>query len=111
LFTHVLDQSGKQLQKVDDEGPFRHLVETDYGDRQALPPSSWEVGKVYVDEQDFELDSNLSTPEIILGVGIWRDKARLPVISGPSDQASRGLVAHVPVANAKQARAAADNAR
>lgn len=95
LFTHVLDQSGEQLQNVDNEGVLRKVSDSPSGMTQAFPPSSWPTGKVIVDEQEFQIDPNLHSPEIILAVGIWRGVSRLAVISGPADRANRGLVVHM----------------
>ncbi len=94
LFTHVLTKGGRQVQNVDNEGPLRQLVETEVGARQAWPPSFWEPGKVYVDEQEFQLDGEdkFQTSEISLAVGVWRGTARLSVISGPKDRGNRGIV-------------------
>jgi hypothetical protein len=95
LFTHVLDERGVQVQNVDNEGPLRRIAESERGAQQSLPPSAWQPGKVYVDEQEFQLAENLTTPEIILAVGVWRGESRLAVISGPSDRGNRGLVTHL----------------
>ncbi len=49
LFTHVLDGSGERILNIDNVGPIREWR----GTHQALNPSAWEQGKVYVDEQEF----------------------------------------------------------
>jgi len=96
LFTHVLAPNGKQLANVDNVGVLRQVRPDARGEqRQALPPSYWEPGKVYVDEQTFEMPRGITVPEATIAVGIWRGNARLDVLSGPSDGQNRGIVAHV----------------
>ena len=107
LFTHVLTKGGRQVQNVDNEGPLRQLVETEVGARQAWPPSFWEPGKVYIDEQEFQIDDKIKSPEISLAVGIWRGTARLAVISGPKDRANRGIIVRLKTNVAKPAPSAA----
>jgi len=91
LFTHILDASGRLVANDDNEGPLRTLQNND----QALPPSKWQRGKVYVDEQDIEVPAKVESPEITVTVGIWRGNTRLDVLSGLSDGKHRGIVAHV----------------
>lgn len=107
LFTHVLTRGGQQVQNVDNEGPLRQMVETEVGGRQAWPPSFWEPGKVYVDEQEFQIASDIKSPEILLAVGVWRGATRLSVISGPKDRANRGIVVRLKMDIAKPAPSAA----
>lgn len=113
LFTHVLDNEGRQIKNADNDGPLRKLVPSG-GDkqRQALPPSLWVPGKIYVDENEFDLPADLKASEITLAVGIWREDkrrladggleflthSRLAIISGPSDGNDRAIVAHVKTA-------------
>ncbi|HMJ15303.1 MAG TPA: hypothetical protein VK524_28000 [Polyangiaceae bacterium] len=107
LFTHVLTKGGNQVMNVDNEGPLRQLVETEVGARQAWPPSFWEPGKVYVDQQEFQLDASVKSSEILLAVGIWKGMSRLAVISGPKDRANRGIVVRMKTATTKPAPSAA----
>jgi len=108
LFSHVLDDTGAQIQNVDNEGPLRKLVQSPSGDEhQTLPPSAWKPGKVYVDEQEFQLKSDMTCPEVTLAVGVWRGNSRLAVISGASDGTNRGIVAHLKTGVVRQQRAAA----
>jgi hypothetical protein len=95
LFTHVLAPNGTQLANVDNVGVLRQVQAVGGEQRQALPPSDWQPGKVYVDEQAFEMPRAVTVPEVTIAVGIWREKARLDVLSGPSDGQNRGIVAHV----------------
>src|SRR5262249_10186195 len=60
---------------------------------QALWPSAWEKGKVYVDEQSFRIPDDTASPEITIATGIWKGDARLRVVGGPADAENRGIVA------------------
>ncbi len=62
---------------------------------QALAPSSWQPGKVYVDEQEFEMPRGISDSEVTIVVGVWKGNARLSVISGSADRENRAIIAHV----------------
>jgi hypothetical protein len=92
LFTHLTDPSGRRVgrENLDNIGPLRQ------GENQALPPSSWKPGKVYVDTQELVMPSDVSTPTVNITVGIWKGDHRLDVISGPSDRARRAVVATLP---------------
>jgi len=92
LFTHLLDEQGNRVPggHFDNTGPLR---ETSSG-RQALPPSDWRRGKVYVDEQPLRMPDEAG-PRVALAVGIWREDQRLPV-SPPAPQ-NRAVVAEIPV--------------
>ena len=91
LFTHVVDDKGGRLLNVDNVGPMRQWVDN----RQALAPSVWKKGKVYIDEQTFKLPDKLETPEVTIVTGIWKAEARLKVTSGPHDKQNRAVVAHL----------------
>jgi hypothetical protein len=91
LFTHILDASGRLVANDDNDGPLRTL----HDNHQALPPSKWQRGKVYVDEQEIEVPAKIESPEIIVTVGIWRGSTRLDVLSGLSDGKHRGIIAHI----------------
>jgi hypothetical protein len=91
LFTHVLDGSGERILNIDNVGPIRRLSKG----TQALAPSAWEPGKVYVDEQSFTLPRKLKTTTAQFTVGIWRGRDRLPTLSGPHDRQNRGIVAEL----------------
>jgi len=94
LFTHVLDGSGERILNVDNVGPLREWRES----RQALWPSAWEAGKIYVDEQVFSLPNNIKTDKVQVVVGIWRENDRLKITSGAHDPENRGIVATLSVA-------------
>ncbi|MCC6216674.1 MAG: carbohydrate-binding family 9-like protein [Polyangiaceae bacterium] len=89
LFTHVLDGSGERILNIDNVGPIREWKET----RQALPPSAWEPGKIYVDEQTFTLPNNVKTAKVSIVTGVWREADRLKIVAGPKDGDNRALVA------------------
>lgn len=88
LFTHLLDEQGRRIINIDNVGPLRELR----GSVQAYPPSAWEKGKVYVDEQVFRIPSDTTASEIQIVTGIWKRNARLKVVSGPVDKENRGIV-------------------
>ena len=92
LFTHVIDSSGERILNIDNVGPLREWRET----RQAMPPSLWEPGKVYVDEQEFVIPGNVKTDKIQVVTGVWKDNDRLKITSGPRDRENRGIVATIP---------------
>lgn len=91
LFTHVLDAAGERVLNVDNVGPLREWVDN----HQALSPSFWEKGKVYVDEQTFRLPDQITTPELTVVTGIWKGDARMKPIAGPHDKENRAIVAHI----------------
>jgi hypothetical protein len=73
LFTHLLIP--RQPHRVlDGSGPLRKSVPAEGGgERQALGPSSWERGKVYVDPLEFDIPMNVRAPEVSVAAGVWRD--------------------------------------
>lgn len=91
LFTHILDTRGRLIGNDDNVGPLRELQ----GKDQALSPSKWQRGKVYVDEQEIEVPAKVESPSILVTVGIWRGGTRLDVLSGPSDGQNRAIIAHI----------------
>src|SRR5262245_1403850 len=101
LFTHVLDGSGERVLNIDNVGPIREWRDS----RQALWPSAWEPGKVYVDEQVFTLPTPIKTDKVQIVVGIWRENDRLQIQSGPHDRENRGIVANVATSGGQPAEA------
>lgn len=98
LFTHLLDAQGRQIAQYDKSGPLREGASED---EQALGPSDWEVGKIYVDQIQFEVPRYLSqgdervplrTGTVTVAVGVWKEAARLDVLGGNSDARRRGFV-------------------
>lgn len=101
LFTHVVDGAGERVLNVDNVGPLREIRDGS----QALPPSDWQAGKVYIDEQMFNLPPAIKTDKIQIMVGIWKGDQRLPVVAGPHDSSSRAIAVtlsvdqHMPAPN------------
>jgi len=89
LFTHIVDGSGERVLNVDNVGPLREI----HGASQALPPSDWEAGKVYVDEQMFTLPASIKTDKIQILTGIWKGDDRLKIVAGPHDSSNRAIAA------------------
>lgn len=87
LFTHVLDEAGERILNLDGNGPLRKTV----GGQALLPPSAWDTGKVYVDQQAFTVPSTLRTDSISVVAGLFRGNERLPVTRG-QHSADRGVV-------------------
>jgi hypothetical protein len=107
LFTHIIDASGERLLNIDNVGPLRRMV----GHDQALAPSAWKAGKVYVDEQDFTLPKKVRTASISATVGIWKGDERIPILSGPHEHDNRGLAVSIPVNGAAAAAEPAASTR
>jgi hypothetical protein len=114
LFTHLLGPGGEQIPSgnVDNVGPLRQLKPAAAGEQaQTLPPSAWQPGKVYVDEQTFQIAPDVAVPVVTIAIGVWRPGGmRLDVISGPTDGHNRAIVAHLrtgvmPKAKASEASA------
>ena len=73
LFTHVVSH-GSAAGNFDKAGPLRKLVAGSDGEmRQALGPSSWEPGHVYVDQLELEVPKNTDSPQVGVMVGVWHD--------------------------------------
>jgi hypothetical protein len=96
LFTHVMDGSGERILNIDNVGPLRRVA----GHDQALPPSSWKAGKVYVDEQDFVVPKKVRTATIQVSTGIWKADERLPIVAGPHERDNRGIAATIRIQGA-----------
>jgi len=98
LFTHFVAPGGARIDAnvggvaFDDIGPLRARTG---GARQALGPSAWKPGKIYVDVQELEMPREVRVPEISIVVGIWKAGSRLDIISGPSDRERRAIITHV----------------
>jgi hypothetical protein len=95
LFTHIVDSNGERILNIDNVGPLREVKES----HQALWPSAWEKGKVYVDEQSFRVPDDTSTAEVVIATGIWKGDARLRVVGGPADAENRGIVVRLKTGN------------
>jgi len=103
LFTHVIDGGGERVLNIDNVGPLREWRDT----HQALSPSQWEPGKVYADEQVFNLPNNVKTDKVQVVVGVWRENDRLKIVGGPHDPENRGTVATIAMAGGAAAGAEA----
>ncbi len=128
LFTHLLDESGKTIETkdggtdaFDDVGPLRTRA-TPEGP-QALSPSDWVPGKIYVDVQELRVPRNVAGTRISVLTGIAQrytpgpvgsatpapapsavpepSTLRLRIVSGTSDGADRTVVGHFDVIGAK----------
>jgi len=98
LFTHLLDAQGRQIGQFDQSGPLRAGANDN---TQALGPSDWQVGKIYVDKIEIEVPRRVSqgdkqvalrTGTVTVAVGVWKEAARLDVLGGNSDERRRGFV-------------------
>lgn len=113
LFTH-LAIPGQPHRLLDSSGPLRKSAPgSDAAQGQAFGPSAWEPGKFYVDPLDFDMPAGLRVPEVTIMAGVWHEAVRvvepgkepdpklavsglrLPVVSGPADDAQRGVVLHI----------------
>jgi hypothetical protein len=92
LFSHLLSQSGQQLENIDDRGPLRSMAGVT---GQPLPPSRWAPGKFYKDELSFKVPADPS-PVVVVTAGIHNGKARLPIVGPGGDKNQRGIVARLP---------------
>ena len=110
LFTHILDDSGQQLAQRDSSGPLRAAGPDGV---QTLGPSAWELGKIYVDEIDFEVPRTrqigdkqvpLRTESITLAVGVWKGAARLDVLGSSSDAYRRSLLTRLKTGLKREAK-------
>jgi hypothetical protein len=108
LFTHLQHEGFDKPDNLDGNGPLREIK----GKEQVLGPDRWERGKIYADEQTFEMPKVLHGPESTLYVGIWKGEARLRTISGPNDGDNRAIVAKiktgVPAQKVEEKHGAAD---
>jgi len=93
LFTHIVDASGERLLNIDNVGPLRELR----SGSQALPPSDWLPGKVYVDEQAFTVPGNIKTDKIQILTGVFSKRGRLEITAGPHDTTRRAIAATLAV--------------
>jgi len=93
LFTHIVDASGERLLNIDTVGPLREMR----AGSPALPPSDWEPGKVYVDEQSFTVPPTLKTEKMQILTGVFGKKGRLEITAGPHDTTRRAIAATLEV--------------
>jgi len=129
LFTHLVDESGKNIadeekgpDAFDDVGPLRTRATP--GGPQALSPSVWVPGKIYVDTQELQVPRDIEASRITVLAGIAQrytpgpvssaaptpapsaapepSTLRLRILSGTSDGANRTVVGHFDVIGAKR---------
>lgn len=98
LFTHVLDGTGDRLLNIDNVGPLREWK----GSSQALPPSDWEVGKVYADEQTFFAPKEAKSGKLQVVAGVWKGDERLKVTRGAHDAENRAHVVFLDIDDGKK---------
>jgi hypothetical protein len=92
LFTHTKDEGSGKMGNLDFAGPLRDQRN---GTHQVLGPERWEKGKVYVDEQTYNVPSDVTGSEITVYTGIWKGEARLRIISGPNDGDNSAIVGKI----------------
>jgi hypothetical protein len=95
LFTHIRDPILDKRDNLDANGPLRQGGEPGGPPKQLLPPSKWEKGKVYVDEQTYKVPDWVKAPELEVLVGIWKGDARLRILTGPNDGDSAAIVGKI----------------
>lgn len=88
LSTHVQHEGFERPDNADSSGPLREWKEG----QQVFGPSRWERGKIYVDEQTYRMPQELKGPDSVVYLSIWKNDARLRIISGPTDGENRVLV-------------------
>jgi len=97
LFTHIVDGSGERVLNIDNVGPLRELR----AGSPALPPSDWEPGKIYVDEQDFTIPATLKTEKMQILTGVFSKHGRLEITTGPQDTTRRAIAATLSVSGVR----------
>jgi hypothetical protein len=91
LFTHLHDETSDKSDNLDWNGPLRE--EKNKG--QILGPDHWEKGKIYVDEQTYKMPDWVKGPDLTVLVGIWKQDARLRIVSGPNDGDNRAPIGKI----------------
>lgn len=87
LFTHVADAAG--VNKVNQDGVG--LV------RERYQPFQWQAGEYIRDEQRITIPEDWNSPTMRLFLGIWKDSARLRIVSGPKDAENRVPALTIPI--------------
>lgn len=87
LFTHLEDDSARQLWNFDREGAFR-------GALGGAGLATLTPGKIYVDAQSLTLPkAEQLTPRAAVVVGVWLEDMRLPVVSGVTNGHEAAVIA------------------
>lgn len=96
LFTHVRDPILDKRDNLDNVGPLRENRDPAAANpKQTLPPSKWEKGKIYVDEQTYKIPDWVKAPELEVLTGIWKGNARLRILTGANDGDNAAIVAKI----------------
>jgi hypothetical protein len=98
LFTHLADGSGERLLVLDSKSPIRAGA----AGKAALPPTSWQPGKIYVDELSFKMPRSVKTSKVRLLAGLVSGETRMPVAKGQKDSENRAIVAELDTAAAQK---------
>jgi hypothetical protein len=98
LFTHLADGSGERLLVLDSKSPIRAGA----AGKAALPPTSWQPGKIYVDELSFKMPRSVKTSKVRLLAGLVSGETRMPVAKGQKDSENRAIVAELDMAAAQK---------
>jgi hypothetical protein len=101
LSTYLLDGSGERLMTLEN-GPLRKKKSKT---KNALPPSQWDPGKVYIDEVSFKVPGKIKTDEVKFVTSIARKSERLAITAGEKDTENQALVATVALGGATKAAA------
>ncbi|HQY63690.1 MAG TPA: carbohydrate-binding family 9-like protein [Polyangiaceae bacterium] len=88
LSTHIQHEGFERPDNADGVGALREWKDG----VQIFGPSRWERGKIYVDEQTYRMPAELRGMDSLVYVSIWKNDARLRIISGPTDGENRALV-------------------
>lgn len=88
LFTHVFDGTRKRLLNIDKVGDLRN---------SDLIPSAWQPGKVYVDEQTFNVPKEASGNKLQIVTGLFKDNSRLKIARGVQLGADGALALTIPL--------------
>ncbi|HET9960393.1 MAG TPA: carbohydrate-binding family 9-like protein [Polyangiaceae bacterium] len=88
LYVHLLDESGERIAVLDEDSPIRELRDG----KPALPPSSWQPGKVYADELSFKVPRRVKTSNVQLVAGVQRGEERVKPTGGQNVDGSALIV-------------------
>ena len=88
LLTHTRDGGTGKMGNLDNVGSLREPIDPQH---QRLGPDRWVPGRVYVDEQTYTVPLDVAGSVTVL-VGIWKQDARLRILTGTSDGDNRAIV-------------------
>lgn len=101
LFTHVQVEGADRFENLDASGALRR----EENKHQVLGPDRWERGKIYVDSQKWTVPAAPPGPDATVYVGIYKNDARLKIVSGPNDGDGRAIVGRVKTGGAPVTKA------